>query len=348
MTEPDPHHDAQHHLRGGLFGGDSWEEEHDELDEKLIRGRRQLRSREVSTEAGVSLLSAKKFWRALGFPAVDEDEQAFTTADVEALFEVSGMVRAGKFDEATALALTRSVGRSVERMAAWQLQLLEEMLAHENRDLTPLEFDEAAAEMVEQLEPLLVYAWRRHYSALLKSHRLGLTGQRQKFGSATSAIGFADLVSFTRLVRKMSERDLAKMVQHFEGVVSDIVVSHDGKVVKTVGDEVLFTVDKVAAAAAIACDIADEIGSEGSMPDVRIGVATGAVVAWLGDVFGDTVNRASRLTSFALPRSVVVDSSTAQALGSVSGFQTKSLRPRNMRGIGLVTPHVLTRSSSRN
>ncbi|GMA88341.1 hypothetical protein GCM10025868_35910 [Angustibacter aerolatus] len=50
------------------------------------------------------------------------------------------------------------------------------------------------------------------------------------------------------------------------------------------------------------------------MPDVRVGMATGPVVARLGDVFGTTVNRASRLTAVARPNSVLVDVATVHSL----------------------------------
>ncbi len=56
------------------------------------------------------------------------------------------------------------------------------------------------------------------------------------------------------------------------------------------------------------------------LPEVRSGLATGPVVMRLGDVFGTTVNRASRLTGIAHPGAVLVDDATAAALASVSGF----------------------------
>jgi adenylate cyclase len=135
------------------------------------------------------------------------------------------------------------------------------------------------------------------------------------------------------------------LVQRFEAVTSDVVTSHGGRIIKTVGDEVLFVGWPPQAAAAIALDIASEIGADPLMPDVRVGVATGQVVARLGDVFGTTVNRASRLTSIAAPGTVLVDDATARVLTAISGFTCTPLRRRTLKGIGTVAPWLLNRSS---
>src|SRR5690606_26996932 len=111
--------------------------------------------------------------------------------------------------------------------------------------------------------------------------------------STVRAVGSADLVSFTRLVRRLTERELAMLVQRFEAVTSDIVTAHGGRVVKTVGDEVLFVASPGPPAAAIALDLVEELGSDDLLPEVRVGMSTGPLVARLGGVFGTTVNRAS-------------------------------------------------------
>lgn len=329
-------------------------------DEQVLGTPRRLRSRQVSTDAGVSLRSARRFWRALGFANVDDALEAFTDADVDALRRVAGLVRDGVVDEPTALGMTRAVGRSVDRMASWQLQLLAEVVAAEAAEqadgpgrtdaLTPGQEAQRVADLIarltDDLEPLVVYAWRRHLASSLErfvTERSPQPDARQMVRS----VGFADLVSFTRVVRRLTERDLAALVQHFEATTSDIVASHGGRVVKTVGDEVLFVAQKVPAAAAIALDIAEEMGHDAMLPDVRVGLATGTVVARLGDVFGTTVNRAHRLTSIARPGAVLVDDGTASVLGETSGFSCQPLRRRSLRGLGSVSPWLLRRRSGR-
>jgi adenylate cyclase len=334
----------------------------------LLGEPRSLRRREVSVSAGVSLLSARRFWRALGFPNVDDELVAFTATDLVALQQIAGLVREGSVDEATALALARSIGRSTDRMASWQVQLLAESVAAERAADPTSTLDarhaaqvaRAVVELSDRLEPLIAYAWRRHLAAAVERlmadaetapdpdhdpddpRHDGAEHQR-----GVRSVGFADLVSFTRLVRRLSERDLAALVQRFEALASDIVSAHGGRVIKTVGDEVLFAAATPSAAAAIALDIASVMAEDDLLPDVRSGLATGPVVMRLGDVFGTTVNRASRLTGIAHPGTVLVDDTTATALDAVSGFELEMLRRRPVRGLGMLRPWRLVRASPR-
>jgi Adenylate cyclase, family 3 (some proteins contain HAMP domain) len=329
-------------------------------EEHLLGGRRTLHRREVSRAAGVSLLSARKFWRALGFPNVEDDEAAFTGADVTALHSVVEMVRDGLLDEPTALGMTRAVGRSVDRLATWQVQLLAEHVAetgltdpdHPPDGATPDEraaqrTSELFAQVVDRLEPLVIYAWRRQAASALA--RIVADASPEVLADESDpaapvtvrAVGFADLVSFTRLVRRLTERELAMMVQHFEALASDVVTAHGGRVVKTVGDEVLFVCSPGANAAAIALEIPRALKEDDMLPPVRVGMATGPVVGRLGDVFGTTVNRASRLTALAQPGTVLVDVATVHSLAGVTGIEVLQLRGRSLRGIGHVVPWLL-------
>jgi adenylate cyclase len=60
------------------------------------------------------------------------------------------------------------------------------------------------------------------------------------------------------------------------------------------------------------------------------------VLTLRGDVFGTTVNRASRLTSLARPGAVLVDEQTAEALRGDPRFTVVAMRARKVRGLGSV------------
>jgi len=358
----------------------------DDVEARLLGQPRSMRPREVSARASVSLRSARKFWHALGFPNVGDEDTVFTDMDVMALQAVAELVRDGVFDQPTALSMTRALARTTDRLAVWQTQLMAEALgeamgqamgeamgeppptlqgseasegtgASESRG-TGVEPDtmravpdpataRAAAmklaDIADDLEPLLVYAWRRHLSAAI-SRMVSDSEPTMDSSGVVRCVGFADLVSFTRLVRRLSERDLARVVQRFEALASDVVTAHGGRVIKTVGDEVLFVARGVAPAAAIALDLVEAMAEDDLLPDVRVGMACGQVVSRLGDVFGITVNRASRLTAVARPRTVLVDDAMAASLASTSGFEMSPLRSRTLRGIGPVTPWNLRRA----
>ena len=355
-----------------------------DITEQLLGQPRVLRRRDVSRGAEVSLLSARKFWHALGFPVVDTDDELFTEADQQALTTVAGIVREGLLDETTALAMTRAFARSADRLAGWQSQLIAEAVeaeatlaieaehgapadvpdtspgaespdapvspeSPESRSVpgaeTAAETARRLAELTDRLEPLLVYAWRRHLSATVS--RMMADADPEAFGlTKMRSVGFADLVNFTALVRRLSERDLARLVSRFEALSADVITAHGGRLIKTVGDEVLFTTVGAAPAAAIALDLVDTMTEDDVLPDVRCGMARGPIISRLGDVFGTTVNRASRLTAVAGAGSVLVDATMARELASMSGFELTGQRRRVLRGVGAVTPSVLRRASS--
>lgn len=321
----------------------------DALERRLLGADRALRRREVSGAAGVSLLSARRFWRALGFPNVTDTLEAFTEADVEALRSVVQLVRDGVLDDDTALGLTRAMGRSADRLASWQVQLVAEAIADDELRApdagTAERVGELMAELVERTEPLLVYAWRRHLASAVARMVADADVDAGRAPGPVRSVGFADLVSFTRVVRRLSERELAGVVQRFEATTSDIVAAHGGRVIKTVGDEVLYVTTSPSAAGGIALDIAEAMAEDEVLPDVRVGLATGPVVARLGDVFGTTVNRASRLTGLAAPGAVLVDEATAVRLDAASGFELQPQPRRVLRGLGAVTPSLLRRST---
>jgi adenylate cyclase len=329
----------------------------DDLEARLLGSAATMARRDVSRGAEVSQRSAGKFWHALGFPNVDDDDAMFTEADQLALRAVARIVREGQLDEETALAMTRAFARTTDRLAVWQTQLMAEALAdpaltaaldeRDARAVPSLRSAEASArklaEMADALEPLLVYAWRRHLIAAI-SRMLADADPEQSSQGVRRVVGFADLVNFTSLVRRMTERQLAVMVQRFEALATDIVTAHGGRVIKTVGDEILFVTRDAAPAAAVALDLVDTMAEDELLPDVRVGMAFGPVLSRLGDVFGTTVNRASRLTSVAPGGGVLVDDALATALDALSGFETTALRRRHLRGIGPVTPSELRRS----
>ena len=157
-------------------------------------------------------------------------------------------------------------------------------------------------------------------------------------------VGFADLVSFTTLSRELDEVELAGVVESFEAAAADIVASGGGRVVKTLGDEVLYVADSAAEAADIALRLASGIRTHVEVPDVRVGVASGPVLTLHGDVFGTTVNRSSRLTSFARPGTVLIDDTLAGDLEDAEGLQAVQVRARHAHGLGLIQPYALRRN----
>lgn len=316
----------------------------EDLESLLLGGPRQFRRDEVADAAGVPVEYARRLWRAVGFPNVGNEARAFTDADVTALLRVIGLVSDDVLDDELAVSVTRAMGHNAARLAEWLVDALVEHL--EDEDGLPAEQAaqvavEMLAEHLEDLEALLVYVWRRQLAAV--GGRVIASAARET-ESGRLSVGFADLVSYTRLSQKLEERELAALVDRFGLRSADVIAGAGGRLVKTVGDEVLFVADTPADAARIGLELAETMAEDPVLPDVRVGIATGTVLTRMGDVFGRTVNLASRLTALAAPGSVLVDSDTAEALDGHEDFALDIARTRAVRGMGLVRPGVVRRT----
>lgn len=350
-------------------------EDQDELGaqdatDHLLGRPRTLARRQVSAAAGVPLLEARRFWHALGFPGVGDDETSFTDADVEALRHMVGLVRSGRLHEPLALSMTRAIARTTDRLAAWQSSLLLDAVLNA-RGAPDVPIDDIAAmldspsgsglagrsaddtqashvagawlmDLVDELEPLMVYAWRRHLSAAL--NRLFSEGQSEDGGNH-STVGFADMVGFTTLVTRLSDQQLGRLVERFEALASDVVTAHGGRIVKTIGDEVFYIVERVDSGVDIAIDLLEALREDPAMPRMRVGLASGEVLSHLGDVFGTPVNRASRITEVALPDTIVVDATIAGELEGRPEYSLRRLEPRPLRGLGITETWLLERGA---
>ncbi|WGW10732.1 adenylate/guanylate cyclase domain-containing protein [Saxibacter everestensis] len=327
----------------------------DKLEQRLIGGERSLRRREVASNAGVSLLSARKLWRALGFPDVDDDAVAFTDADSRGLERMAGLVRSGVIDEPTAISLTRAIGHTMDRLVVWQAETLVEYLAGA-RDLDDAEARKIMIaeleKLVDPLEDMLVYAWRRELASAIGRlnvraeaglMRDGRTDWYDESMPLARAVGFADLVSYTRLSQQMEPRQLAQLVQRFQALTHDVIATGNGRVVKTVGDEVFFAAESPESGAEIALSLAERIGADPDLPDARVSVVWGRVLSRLGDIFGSTVNLAARLTAIAEPGTVLTDASTAAALRNNDRYIPLPQASHVLQGFGSINTVVLAR-----
>jgi adenylate cyclase len=309
------------------------------LERELLGGERRYTRVEVAEQAGVPVEQARILWRALGFADVGDDNVAFTEQDVQALRAVDGLVRRGVIDAGTQLAMTRAMGQSLARLADWHVSAITSALDGEGST----DADDAAAvahELVPVVEGLIGYIWRRHLAATASR---ALADDRTS-PSTSLVVGFADLVGFTSLTRDVGEAELAGVVETFEALASDVIAEHSGRVVKTLGDEVMFTADQPGQGAEIALALADRVEAAEDVPDVRIGLACGPVLARLGDVYGEPVNIASRLTSIARPASILVDRELAAELDEDPRFRLRRVPPRPVRGYALLHASRLRRA----
>jgi adenylate cyclase len=293
----------------------------------------------------VTIDQARRLWRALGFPETGT-ATAFTRSDADAVSKIIGAVDHGLFDFDLAVTLTRGVGQTMARLADWEVTSLVHRVGElEQGDEATGSLAGSAMRLVEEFsrpfEELLIHAWRRHLAAAVARFE-ALGANEEDLHTTALTVGFADIVSFTALSNQMSEVRIGDLVELFESRCHDVVSAQGGRVIKSIGDSVLFVNDDPIRAYDSAEGIINVIGRDPRMPDVRVGLASGSVVMRLGDVFGPPVNMAARLTAVARRNRVIIDAATA-ALLPEDQFETRRLPARPVRGFGLIEPVAVRR-----
>lgn len=312
----------------------------DAVELHLLGSHPTLTGAQIAAEVGIPMEVARQRWRSLGFTAVGDDVVAFTEADLDAMRLTQKMHDLGMIHPEDEAALIRTLGRSFARLAEWQITMLARTV-----DTSDLDADGLSAVMGEVtpvIEQVQNYIWRRHTLSAASRLLLAPPVEEGEEGTCT-AIGFADIVAYTRQTRTLSQNDLASLVEHFEAQALAIITAHNGRIIKTIGDEILYAADTAADAARIALDLVEEHLQDEDFPQLRVGVAWGPVLNRLGDVFGPTVNIASRLTSVARPGRVLVDKDLAEAIEGDDSFKLRRMRRMSVKGYRRLEPWALRR-----
>jgi adenylate cyclase len=148
------------------------------------------------------------------------------------------------------------------------------------------------------------------------------------------AIGFSDLAGYTVLSAELDAADLSAFVGRWEEVAYDTVAQHGSRVIKTIGDEVMFAglSPQVARTAVALRDAAAAAG----LPPVRAGLAAGMVISRDGDFYGPVVNLASRLTEIAPAGAIYASDALHADLAGDASYTWELLGTHDLRSIGPV------------
>ncbi|MGY1811954.1 adenylate/guanylate cyclase domain-containing protein [Blastococcus sp. SYSU D00820] len=318
------------------------------LERLLLDGPRRYTRLQVAALSGMPPERTQRLWRALGFADAADDEAVFTDADVQALGLLSALIESGFVGPDTEASIARAMGQSLSRLADWQADMLADVLTRGMRaedgaaDPDPGAVAEQAVATARTLLPLLRqvqdYVWRRHLAANA-DRVLAVTGPGDR---RQLAVGFADLVGYTSRSRGMGGRELGAMIEDFESTAAEVIARHAGRVVKTVGDGVLYTAATAVAAVEIGLELPGAWYAE-DRPPLRVGAAYGTVLTHLGDVYSPVVNLASRLTSLARPGTVLVDRELARQLRRLPAYRVRPLRRVSVRGYDHLQPWLVRR-----
>ncbi|PWS42355.1 adenylate/guanylate cyclase domain-containing protein [Streptomyces sp. ZEA17I] len=331
---------------------DAGRAERDPVESVLLGPRRWTRS-EVAERAGVGTERTAQIWRALGFPAVADEERAFTDADVDALRAGERLIRAGVITAEGETMMARALAHHLSRLAEWQVHTLaSQIAAADGRGA-----EELALSLLPEMELLQRHVWRRHLAAHAARTLSQDSSRPYAYGEGPTpetcpdpadglrvlcrAVGFTDMVGYTRMTQGLDSPQLARMIDRFEELTTGVIADGRGRVVKTIGDEVLYVADRADEAAGIALEIASRTEADPELPRVRSGLAHGAVLSRFGDVYGGTVNTAARLTALARPGTTLVDTGLAAELAHLPRYTLRALRPVAVRGYRRLRPVLL-------
>ena len=284
--------------------------------------------------SGIDTEPLLDFWRALGFPVPRPGEQLFTDSDVEMLSTIVGLIADGSVEPETARQFARVIGSSLERIAAAQIDVW--LRTAEDDTLSQVPNVDATARSLEVaalIPHILELVWRRR---LMAEARRRLTLVESDEASGDVCVGFADLVGFTSQTQQLATSSLAEVVRRFESIAYDVIPTFGGRVVKMIGDEVMFVNDDVENGCRTALELARRYREDEELSDVRVGLARGPVLDLDGDVYGATVNLASRIVSVAYPGSVVISQDVHDVVQEDETFTFTSLRTHYLKGIGRV------------
>ncbi|WP_326595773.1 adenylate/guanylate cyclase domain-containing protein [Streptomyces sp. NBC_01803] len=311
------------------------------IEEALLGGERKYTRKQVADLADVPLERVHRLWRALGFAAADDDDIIFTDADVEAARMGYAFVGSGLIDQELDAAMTRALGHFLSRLAEWQVQVVWDWLVkQEGMNVDEFDIARVVEATMPTMERLQNYVWRRHlvaFAGRAVTLEAGVEAEER-----TQIIGFVDMVGYTRLTRQTDEHTLIDLLERFEALAADTISGHHGRIVKMIGDEVLFVADTPDDAVAIAFDLGERARLDDSIPELRTGLALGRVLHRLGDVFGETVNIAARLTSIARPDTILIDANLAGRIRADRAYELRSLRA-SVRGYSRLRAYALRR-----
>lgn len=328
----------------------------DELVDRLLGGTPTYTPVRLSERSGVPREVSRKLWRAMGLADVPDEETAFTDFDLDALQRVKGLLGRGDVQLHLIVQLARVLGLATARIADSVVDFtLERLVADSLAEMTLPSTGKASCDGAEgnpadlplvslllgELDELVIYLMHRHLVDAT-ARRLSTVGE-----GATSthvAVGFADLVGFTALSQELNDGEIVDLVERFETLTSNEVVAAGGRIIKMIGDEVMFAAPKEAGAE-IALRLAEKF-ADPDVPSVRVGLASGGVLCRAGDMFGPVVNLAARATAIAHPGTVVISPDIRDRLTGDDRYHIRRLRPRRLKGIGFVELSVLRRAKS--
>ena len=311
--------EAEH--RGRLFGLAG--------DVLLWSGPQIYSLRTAANAIGVEVTEVEHAWAMLGLTVAGPDTPTLSQADVDSLATWTAMRMQMGPDAADGF--LRVLGSTVARLAEAISSMIRTSspkmwLGHTGDELATAVVYREAAEFIPRIGAMIDAVHRHH----LVSTRTFIEGvQRGPSASLLCGVGFADLSGFTALTQTLTPAELSAMLTEFGNTASDIVHADGGRVVKFLGDAVMWVSSDPERLAKAALDLVDHPRAREAGLQVRAGLGYGEILAINGDYFGNAVNLAARLVAAASPGQILADAAIHEQL---PGWPAVVQEPLQLKG----------------
>ena len=271
---------------------------------------------ELAASIGMPVEQVQEIILAAGLQSGSPNERVYTDADAE-LF--SAFLAGGAlFGMTPTKRFARTVGAALAQIAeaAVSLYLVSAeapLVAAEASPLALAQQNLRAIETLDAVQVVLRGLFRAHMATAIRRQRLAR--RDASLDTLHLTVGFVDLVGFTTLSRRMTSRELAEVIDRFEESAHNIVTARDGRLVKLIGDEVMFVSVDASAACDTALTLLERFADDPAVKP-RGALASGELLFRGGDYYGPIVNLAARLTDLAVPHELLV---TPEVAAQVAG-----------------------------
>lgn len=282
--------------------------------------------RTAADTLGVPVEEVAQAWAVLGLTVAGPDVPALSRADVDGLATWAA-TRTTIGDDA-AFGLLRVIGSAMARLAEAESSMIRAGLPdiqinHTHDELTTAQAYRAAAEFIPRIGAM-IDAVHRHHVISARTYFEGVI--RDASPSVVCGIGFADLSGFTALTQMLTPTKLSGLLNEFSTVVSDVVHADGGRVVKFIGDAVMWVSPTPEMLVKVASNLVDHPKAREAHLQVRAGLGYGEVLAISGDYFGNTVNLAARLVAAAEPGQILATAAVHEQLPERSAVVQEPLQ----------------------
>jgi adenylate cyclase len=308
--------------------------------QRILRGDPTMTTSDVVARTGVDPELFERVLQASGVPIPAAHDAVWEERDLGLPLMLRELADLG-VDDAALVELSRTLGDYAARIGSAAIIGLGSGLTREGdteRELSrriAAAADPVATHMADTLG-MLVRATALDQLAAVELDADVIADGRLA-GATPVAIGFADVVGFTRMGEQLGAqrlRDVAARLGELAGEVTG-----DGvRVIKTIGDAVMLAGPRPLAVVEALLALQERVAAEPDFPRIRSGVATGDAVPRAGDWFGPPVNRASRVCAAARPDSLLVDEPTYERIAGADLELTPIGRVR-LKGVGRMPLH---------